>query len=203
MLNIWRNSRGFSYAEIMTVVAIIMVLSTVTMANMRTTGSTSELFVMAQKVISDIRMAQNMALSATDFEGESPAGGWGVFFDKNLDYFVIYADKANEVENIGEIDHVCHEDCSDASEEDYKKISLPDGSRIDRIYKVRTADGAEIETDKFNITFEPPDPKTHLCEAVADCDYDRVEIVLVDEKLNKREITVNFFGLVDTADVYY
>ncbi|MDO8261191.1 MAG: hypothetical protein Q7T50_06920 [Candidatus Magasanikbacteria bacterium] len=203
MNNFYKNRKGFSYAEIMTVVAIMMILSTITIANIRNTGNSSELFVSVQKVISDIRFVQNMSLSATEFEGESPAGGWGLVFDKDKDFFYIYADKANVVAGIDVIDHVCLNDCDDTSEEFYKKIDLPAGTTIDRIYKVRRADNAVIDTQKMTITFEPPDPATHFCETDIDCDYDKVGIILINDNLDKREIIINFFGLVDTNEVYY
>ena len=198
-----KNRKGFSYAEILTVIAIMMILSTIALANIRNTGTSSELFVSAQKVVSDIRFVQNMSMSATEFEGESPGGGWGLVFDKDKDFFYIFADRCNLVAGVCIIDHVCLSDCIDTSEEYYKKIDLPAGTSIDRIYKVRRLDGVEEETQKMNITFEPPDPTIHFCETDIDCEYDKVRIILINDNFDKREIVINFFGLVDTNVVYY
>jgi len=201
MLKFFNNKNGFSYVEIMTVVLIIMILSTIALANLRGTGTKSELYVSAQKIITDIHRAQNDALSSVEFNGESPLGGWGIYFDKNLSSYVLYADVADK--NSGEIDHVCNNDCGPTSEESFLSIPLPEGTKIDRIYKIRSSDGAKIYTDKINLTIEPPDPITHFCEIAGDCDYDGIGFVIVNDKLDKREITVNFFGLVDTAEVAY
>ena len=201
MLKIFSNKNGFSYVEIMTVVAIILIISTITVANLRGTGTKSELYVSAQKIITDIRRAQNYSLSATEFNGASPAGGWGIYFNKSLGSYVLFADVADP--GTGEINHVCLNDCIATSEEVSSIIPLPEGAKIDQIYKVRSSDGAKIYTDKMNVTFEPPDPITHFCETATDCDYDEIGIVIVNDKFDKREITINFFGLVDTAEVAY
>jgi len=200
MLSIVKEKRGFSYVEVLSVITVIVILSTVAIANMRIGSSPSELFVAAQKIISDIRLTQNMAISASDFEGVIPGGGWGVRFVKGQNYYSLYADIADDY---GASDHVCHANCNDTSEELYKNIDLPPDTTIDKIYLIRTIDGAEISVDEATVTFEPPDPKVHMCQAVIDCGYDKFGIVVVNSNLDKREIIVNFFGLVDTKDVYY
>lgn len=200
MYNRIKEQGGFSYVEVLSVITVIAILSTIVLANTRIGSSPSELFVAAQKIISDIRLSQNMAISASDLEGVIPGGGWGIRFVKGQDYYSLYADIADDY---GVSDHVCHSDCSDLSEELYKNINLPPDTKIDKIYLIRTIDGAEISANEVTVTFEPPDPKVHMCLAESDCEYDKIGIVIVNANLDKREIIVNFFGLVDTKDVYY
>lgn len=200
MFRCLKESRGFSYIEVLSVITVIVIISTVVIANMRTGSSPSELFVSAQKIISDIRLVQNMAISASDLEGTVPGGGWGIRFVKGQNYYSIYADLSDDY---GASDFVCLNDCNTTSEELYKNIDLPPDTIIDKIYKIRTLDGAEISADEVTVTFEPPDPKVHMCETEIDCEYDKIGIVVVNSNLDKREIIVNFFGLVDTKDVFY
>lgn len=204
MLKILANKKGISYVEILTVISIMMILTVIAVANIRGVGTKGTLYVSVQKIISDIRVAQSYALSAKEFEGvdppRSPEGGWGIYFNKDENYFSIFADlELNEGEGYG--DYVCHSKCGDLSEERYQKINMPEGVRIERIYKIRSYDGFEVPGDEINIVFEPPEPIIHQCEIKDDCDYDRVGIVFTIDGLDKREITVNFFGLIDTADV--
>lgn len=209
MKKLLKNNKGFSYIELLTVISIIMVMSTVAIANLRGTGATSILYVSAQRVITDIRRTQTYALSAKEYEyvilaadaPTSPAGGWGIYFNKDLDHYTIFAD--NEEGGTGTGDHICHSDCSGSSEEVYQNIDLPNGTTIDRIYKIRTSDGAKIPATQVSIVFEPPNPTVHMCETEGDCAYDSVGVILITDTLNKREITVNFFGLVDTHETNY
>jgi hypothetical protein len=197
---LYKNKKGFSYIELMMVIFVIMVVSAVTIFSFNRQGGPGELFVSAQKLVSDIRLAQGYAMSAKEIDGDSPAGGWGIFFDKNRDEYAIFGDKGT-ISDIA--NYVCILDCSNLSEELYSAIDFPEGTHLDQIILTRTSDGNEIFVDKINIVFEPPDPKVHLCVAEGDCDYDKVSLVLVDESFNKREINVNFFGLIDTNEIAY
>ena len=200
-----KNTKGMSYVEIVIVISIIAIMTMLTVANLRGSGTSGLLFVSAQKLITDIHRAQTYALSAMLF-GEvapvSPAGGWGIYFNKNRDHYTIFAD-LEESPFVGFGNYYCLNECSDTSGEAYQQISLPEGAVIDKIYKVRASDGVILPATQMNIVFEPPDPIIHLCETAGDCDYSQVGIVIITDMLDKREVTVNFFGLIDTKEVYY
>lgn len=204
MLKLFRNIKGLSLVEIMTVISIMMILTVIAIANVRGVGTKGTLYVSVQKIISDIRVAQSNALSAKEYEGvvppRSPEGGWGVYFNKDENYFSIFADLEINL-GLGYGDYVCHSKCGDSSEELYQKINLPEGVIIERIYKIRSVDGFEVSGNEINIVFEPPEPVIHLCEIGGDCDYDKIGIVFTIDGIDKREISINFFGLIDTADV--
>lgn len=196
----WKNKKGLSYVELTVVIFIMMMITTVTIANMNQQGRDGELFVLVQKVISDIRLAQGYALSAKELDGDIPAGGWGIYFEEGRDHYSVFADKAT----IADIaNYVCLLDCSAVSEENYRDFDNPDDTSIDRIHLIRSSDGVEVATSKISIVFEPPDPTIHFCIEEGDCDYDSVSIVFVNPQLDKREVTINFFGLVDTNEIVY
>ncbi len=195
-----KNKRGFSYVEIMVVVFIMMVISTIVVIGLNKQGGQGELFISSQKILSDLRLAQSYALSTKEINGENPDGGWGVFFDKNRDSYAIFGDQGT-IDNIS--NYVCILDCSDSSEELYSTVNFSEGNHLDQIILTRSSDGSEAFVDKINIVFEPPDPKIHLCVSEGDCDYDKVDLIVVDEAFNKQKITVNFFGLIDINEIVY
>lgn len=196
----FRNKTGFSYIELLTVIFIIMLLSTIAIVNVNNNkGGPGKLFVSVQKIVSDVRLSQSYALSDKELNGDIPDGGWGVYFDVGRDYYSIFADKST-INNI--VNYVCFSDCLPTSEENYNDINFPDDTGIDRIFLVKS-DGTEVFVNKINIVFEPPDPAIHFCVDEGDCDYDSVHVDFVNSKGDKRELVINFFGLVDTHETFY
>ncbi|MCK4553736.1 hypothetical protein KAU19_02140 [Candidatus Parcubacteria bacterium] len=160
--------------ELLASIFIIALLTGIFLTNYHGANQRNKLIMATQKLAGDIRMAQNYALGAKEFDGDIPAGGWGVHFDTTSpNNYIIFADNDEEYDY-------------DAGEE-YSIINLPDGVIIDSIDP-----GASVD-----IVFLPPNPDTYINGA----DDNTVKIILKDNNGNTtKTIEVNFFGLIDVVD---
>ncbi|MBU4000257.1 type II secretion system GspH family protein [Patescibacteria group bacterium] len=90
------KNRGYTLVELLIVVAIISIMSVVSFSNYGTSRKNVVLRQEAQKVILDLRQAQNMAMNTVKFNGQIPSGGYGIRFDVlSSDAYIIYADTDN------------------------------------------------------------------------------------------------------------
>ena len=85
----WRQL-GFSVTELLVVMFIISLISAVALANYRSGQRKYALTQAVQKLVSDIRKAQNMALSGFNIEGAYY--GYGVYLEEDDAYYIIYGD---------------------------------------------------------------------------------------------------------------
>jgi len=88
-----KMNKGITLIEILVAISIIIILTGVVLINYRTGERQLILQRAANKLASDIRRAQEMAISAKEFGGAVPSGGYGVYFDtSNPHSYLIYAD---------------------------------------------------------------------------------------------------------------
>ena len=176
-----KKQNGFTLMELLASMFIIALLTGIFLANYHGANQRNKLIMATQKLVGDIRMAQNHALGAKEFEGNAPAGGWGIYFNKANSYYIIFADTNSPG---GDQNY-------DGDAEKYSQINLPDGVTI---YDI---DDNYNDPDEFAITFLPPNPDTYI-DGVKD---NTVKITLKDNKGNTtKTIEVNFFGLIDVVD---
>lgn len=139
MKNIFRGRLGFSMIELLVVMFIISLISAVAIANYRGGQRKYVLTQAVQKLVSDIRKAQNMALSGFDIAGAYY--GYGVYLEEGNSYYIIYGDVNG---------NSTYQPADDVIEE----VSLfPQGVEV---ASVSTAAG------KMSIFFEPPQPTTYI-----------------------------------------
>lgn len=132
------QNRGYTLIEVMTVIAIISIMSGIFLANQSFGKQSISLKQATSQLISDLRMAQGMAMNVTQFKKtdgtkEVPRGGYGILVGGvPAASYTIYADlNGNNDMNAGE---------------GYLTRSLPSGITI----------SAKTVSD---INFIPPDPK--------------------------------------------
>ncbi len=187
------TNKGFTLAELMVSIFIIALVSAVSIANYHSAKQTGELNVTAQKLASDIRMAQNYALGLSEFNGSVPAGGWGVNIAKSDNKYTIFVDSDND----GVFDTL-------APNETYKIIYLPNGMTISSIRLEILGTFWSINT-ATNIIFIPPNPDINIeClrnnGSVLFLNLNYAEIEISDSNGHTKKILVNKFGLVDVED---
>ena len=171
-----KSPQGFTLIELLTTVFIIVLITGLFMANYQTANKRSQLNMFKQKLVSDIRLAQNYSLGSKTYDGiNTPKGGWGVHFDlAKPGQYIIFADGKTELGN---------NKSYDAGEEVETKI-LPDGVTIDTLNPANMVD----------IVFFPPDPITYI----NGLDKSSAQIGLKENTNNSTAVvTVNFFGLID------
>ena len=168
--------------EILVSIFIIASISGIFMANYHSANKRSELINAAQKLASDIRLAQNYSLGSREFNNEAPAGGWGAYFNKATPgYYILFAD----------INAPSGNQSYDAGEE-FQQIPFPSGVSIDDITDTNT--GA---LNKVAIAFLPPDPITYIAASA----NNKAQITLRDANTGgTKTVEVNFLGLVEVIN---
>lgn len=88
----FRLRKGFTLIEMLVVLAVIAVISSLLIASYRTAQKRYALESAAQNLVSDLREVQAMAMSGAVKTTEI-IYGYGVHFDENTSYYIIFADK--------------------------------------------------------------------------------------------------------------
>lgn len=174
-----KYNTGFTVVELLAGIFIISLISGIFLANYRVADNQAKLINAAQKLASDIKLAQSYTLGLREFEGSFPDGGWGVRLTQGLSSYIIFADTSEGYDY--------------TAGEEYITIDLPDNITIDSI--TDPVGGGPLSP--LDIVFTPPDPITYI-NTVSNVS---VDIVLKDSQTElTKTITVNFLGLVDVVN---
>ncbi len=130
---------GFTLMELLVVMFIISLLSGLVLANHHSGQKKYALFQAAQQLVSDLRKAQNMAISGIEMAGRS---GYGIYAEKDDIFYVIYADKNGDSSYQGE-----------PPDELIETINLPSQIKIKTTLPL---------TNQVDIFFKPPEPMTYI-----------------------------------------
>ena len=168
------SSKGFTLIELLVSILIITTMTGLFLVNYHNTNKRSQLNLVKQKLVSDIRLAQNYSLGSKTYDGESaPTGGWGVHFAlADPGKYIIFADlNGNKAYDSG---------LSEAKE----TKNLPVGVVINSL----TPAGA------VDVVFLPPDPTVYI-NGLGGVNAQ----IQLKENINNSTalVTVNFFGLID------
>ena len=135
---------GFTLIELLVVMFIIGLLSTLIVAGYRGGQKRYTLEQATQKLVSDLRKTQNMAISGGEIPGlcdlANSCNGYGVYLRQNRDYYIIYGNKDGSKRY------------GSASDVILETIDLPENIEIQNV-----APGS-----RAHICFEPPDPITYI-----------------------------------------
>lgn len=179
---------AFSLIELIVSLSVITLLTGLFLANYHSANRRTDLTMTAQTLVTDIRYAQANALGLIKYDGEVPAGGWGVYFangssDNNARY-VIFAD---------EDDSSSYQEGEGSEALGGRLVDLPPNIVIDAILVGGSQD------NRASVTFLPPDPLTRIQGNGATSTF--LEIRL-REKLNDttKTVRINFLGLVEVID---
>ncbi len=168
----FKQNAGFTFIELLASIFIIALISGIFLTNYHAGNRQSRLINAAQKLASDMRLAQNYALGLREFEGGFPPGGWGVHFEQGNSNYIIFAD--------GDNDQIYD------SGEEFLTINLPDNITIN-----------SVAANPLDIVFLPPDPTIYFNAVNASVDVS-TDIVLKDSQTGlTKTVKVNFLGLVD------
>lgn len=87
-----RYGAGFTMLELVIVVAIIGILTTMAAATYNSIEYQRKVTLAAQQIQADLRYAQNLAISFKKHQGKFARGGYGVHFENNSPAYKIFAD---------------------------------------------------------------------------------------------------------------
>jgi len=110
------NQKGFSLIELMVVIFIVGIASSIVVVQYSNSRNLKALYLGSKQIANDVRMTQNYTFSALEDGGANPDGGYGISFSKNSNSYVIFADGDSDKEY-------------DAGE-DFQTIKLPEGVNV-------------------------------------------------------------------------
>lgn len=145
-LKLLSREGAFTLVELLIVMFIMGLLSVIAIANYKDGKKQYQLNLDAQKLISQIRKAQNMSMSGSNVE--SGYCGYGINLDQsNPESYIIFKET--------------HANCSNflynsSQDEVVETLKLSEVVKIESLSK----DGSS--KNSLDIFFEPPDPKTYI-----------------------------------------
>lgn len=149
------NKKGFTLIEVLVVTAIIVIISAFMAVNFRKGEEGRKLQRTAQQIAQDIRKAQNLALSSTEYAAEVPVEGYGARFrTQDINSYTLFADTLND------------SSCGYPGSGTISNPSLEQGIEIDSLYTYTTAPGiGMVSRTVIHACFIPPDPQTAVSPA--------------------------------------
>lgn len=149
--------KGFTLIEMLVVMSIVALLSVLILAQYRYAQKQYALQQAAEKLASDIRRAQNMAISGAGITQN--IYGYGIYLKKDDSTYTLYADtEPTRTTKNGN----CFYDRTGPSKDDKEyDVTLSSGINIEKVepaYPVSTGP----YKDSLHICFVPPDPSTYI-----------------------------------------
>lgn len=166
-----KTSNGATFAELLVVMAIIAIFSSIVLLNWRSGEKQYALQRSATKLSQDIRRAEEFSISTKDFMGQVPSGGYGVYFNvSEPSHYILFADiNGDAIYNAG----------SDGIVEDITiEVSV-------QIY--------QLSSPSLTITFVPPDPMVKITPVASTA---QVILSLKSDQTKIKTVTINKLGLV-------
>ncbi|MBI2446407.1 MAG: prepilin-type N-terminal cleavage/methylation domain-containing protein [Parcubacteria group bacterium] len=170
--------KGFTLIEILVVLAIIVIITSVVIFNIGSERQNSALLRSVQKLSLDLRRAQSFALSSKVFKTIGIPCGWGVHFNgMGSDNYVIFADLALNP-NCSDRDFIRAADGS----EDFETIYLESGITVN-----------SLSSGLSDIVFTPPEPTVTFTPAQTSS-----SITLININSVTRAININKTGFISS-----
>lgn len=163
--------KGFTLTELLVVAGIIFLMLGIVLANWRSGPSELLLQRSAHKLAQDIRRAGEMAMSAREFQGAVPQGGYGIHFNfpsENTSY-ILYAD-LNGNENYDGSDGI-----------------------VETLFFEKGVFLKSLTQNNLSINFRPPSPKISLDGLSAAS----ITLFLQSDQTQIKIVNVNSAGLIE------
>lgn len=176
-----RFQKGLMLLEVLIVVAIILVLTSIVMVSYREGQKKVILERVSHKLAQDIRTAEEMVLSGRECPecGGTEPNGYGIYFEENLDEYLLYADmNGNDF----------------YSENDVPPDAIIEIISLEKGVFIKNIDPAP---DKVSINFVPPDPKITMKWEGGGDNQTTITIALEADDTKTKTIRVNTAGLIE------
>jgi prepilin-type N-terminal cleavage/methylation domain-containing protein len=179
-------NQGFTLLEIIVAIFIIALLAGIFLANYHGGNQSNDLTFAAQKIVSDIRTAQNNSLGSVPYGGYLPVGGWGIHFDTTVNSYLLFADVNNN--KVYDADEA-------VTASGGLTFTLPANVVINNI----TGDNLTSDNShtKLDITFLPPNPTTRIYWGPAASSSYAVIVLKHNITGKTADVNVNILGLIE------
>lgn len=183
------NSLGFTLAELLIVITIILLFFPMVISNYNAGEKQFSLYRSAHNLAQDLRNTQEMAmigqLTPLSFDQSFPRGGYGLYFEDYKNSYILFADCDGDNEYDSEGIAVT---CTDATVEDpypekLQDLSLEPGVLISNI----------IPQSPLAITFLPPTPLITINPQP----FDNQAVISLTFSRNTKTVSINIVGLID------
>ncbi len=191
-LKIKKNNAGFTLIEILTVVTMILIFTSIIVLDQREGSKQFSIQRSAHQLAQDLRKAENMAMTGQDspksFGEIFPRGGYGVYFEASSNSYILFCDcNDNGVYDVG----AAALSCASSTEgnpwpEKIEEVFLEPGVVLSNISPF----------SPLNITFFPPDPIITITPSFGSATTSQAIATLTLES-RTRTIFINTVGLID------
>lgn len=170
------NQSGFTLAELLIVIFIMGLLTSLTLVSYRSSEKRYALNQATQQLVSNLRKAQSMAMSGVGIRGQYCGYGIKVDFGSSPSSYIFYADKSGDCQ--------ISNNKYDASDDIIETINLPNQIIIQ----------ASSLADLF---FKSPDPTTYIDQVSISGVSRTITLEVEGGSLNKI-ITITTAGLIQS-----
>jgi prepilin-type N-terminal cleavage/methylation domain-containing protein len=182
-----QNQQGVTMIEVLVTISVIVLVLSLYTVNYQTANKRTQVILSAQKIVSDLRLAQSYAISAKRFNDVIANNVWGVYFDTQTpEQYIIFSDlNDNNTYDEGE---------------QFRLLKLNHNIKINGFTFREVGDPVYYALDAPNltITFLPPDPQTIFFANGQILPKEAVAVRVLDETNSAEKIlSINFFGLID------
>lgn len=138
------KGKGFTIIELVVVISIILILSSIVIPSYKQREEVFSLQRSANKLAQDLRRTQEMAMSAKDFKGVVPKGGYGIYLTiSQADLYILFADCNNN--------------------KFYDETSAPCNGFPEKVEEIKFERRVKIQSpSSLTITFIPPNPTVNI-----------------------------------------
>jgi Tfp pilus assembly protein FimT len=180
-LSFLKNNAGFSLVELVAVAAIIVLMLGIIFTNWRSGSKDLLLSRAAHKLAQDIRRAGEMAMSAKEFQGQVPPGGYGIYLTANSGSYILYADSnGNEKYD---------DSASGVSDGKVETINFENDVFIQAI--------SQGNLSNLSINFKPPIPKIKIKADSSEPTEAEITLSLQSNPTKRKVVKVNTAGLIE------
>lgn len=178
-----KNLFGFTLFEVLVSTAVIILISTLLIANLNKGEKQYQVQLVAQEIVQNIRRVQDMALTSFNPQGENVPDYYGIYFDKNeTNSYIIFGDKNGN-------------NTYQSSDIEIEIVSIDSSVEIDSL---------SSGNKDLNITFLVPDGFVYIKPADAESATITIKMVNVDclqTPKSCRNIVVSKTGQVNAENL--
>lgn len=196
---------GFTLLEMIVSMAVIMMVTVLFIANYKSANKRTDLTMAAQNLAADLHAAQNNTLGLVKYNGEVPAGGWGINLDRagaNSNHYTLFADLNPPAAPEDETGYMIYDPGTEGNQSYGARVTaLPNGITISGLMASSCAGNPSQSQRLVNVSFLPPDPQTNIYCPDSYSTSTALEIKLTETSTGKiKTVRVNFLGLVEVLD---
>jgi prepilin-type N-terminal cleavage/methylation domain-containing protein len=170
--------KGFTLIEFVVALGIMALLSLLILPNYHYAGKTIALKQSTMKLGQDLRRAEEMAMSAKEFNGAVPPGGYGLYFDQTNNYYILYADCNADYQY-----NPTATSCNNNTAELVERVDLDTNLKI-----------YSLSPSPLYIVFTAPQPTVYIPTGVSSA---TIILSLKDDANKNKTIKVNKNGLIE------